>query len=302
MTQSSITWSQELAAYDTLTLRSHGDPVEKRGAIEFGLDGPFPNYEAFWRRHICPATERPGSTYLRASASEEVKAVAQISHGIFNDLVRSAAELASITGDDLSDGQYDHCWNSIKENGNAIQKFTSLQEAIEGPIKKNGDWANTRSISRALNKPGLKFRNSPQWKALFTRRDPAIGYRNYLTHQGLPPITTTKDAIGLSVPHVLDRAHLVKKSDILWDSPTYDFLAMPNAWRPLTDVCAELHKEAIAWLNDCYACVTGLLDPLIFNRDYQQLWGWDASSGPAVKPSQINSPMNMAAMSGVRLG
>ena len=94
-------WSIWEPAFDALTIRRDGDPVEIAGAKNFNLDVKFPNYQVFWRRHLAPATNRPANFQSRPNVAAVMATIAQVSYGVFCDLVEAEKQLVRVQAGDF---------------------------------------------------------------------------------------------------------------------------------------------------------------------------------------------------------
>src|SRR5260221_2942209 len=87
-------WTAARFCSEGLTLAKDGDPAEQYGATRHRLAEHFPNYEAFWKRHVCPATERPSGITFRPGVSDIVSVIAQRSYTVFIYLLEAYEFLA----------------------------------------------------------------------------------------------------------------------------------------------------------------------------------------------------------------
>ena len=256
-------WQVWQAAFDRVTLRDDGDPLEVRAAVQHGLDDLFPNYGVFWRYHIVPATNRPANLDLRKEAARELGQIGALSHSLLGDLVNAADSLVRITAGDLGGERFRNCTDSIKSDGDAVQKFTDLQKSIEGPL------------AAALSRP-IQVWSKADWDSRwFPSREKIIGYRNFLTHMGQPQVMLVPQPGGGMVPHVLHQDYIVRGNNLTWAEQEAVYRTNPEKWAKLTDVCEELHRESITWLNDAYGEIIRALQPFLTDEDYHWLWGWD---------------------------
>jgi hypothetical protein len=235
--------------------------------MEHGLDVLFPNYAVFWRCHIVPATNRPANIDLRKEAGIEVGRIGTISHSVLIDLVNAADSLERIRAGDLGGERFRNCTDAIKCDGDAVQKFTDLQKAIEGPLatklgRKIEIWSNTDWESK--------------W---FPSREKIIGYRNFLTHMGQPRVMVISQAENSLVPYVLHQDYIVRGQCLTWAEQEAVYRSNPEKWARFVDVCEELHRNSINWLNDAYGEIIHALQPLLTDEDYHWLWGWDTQRG-----------------------
>src|SRR4051812_7263478 len=86
-------WRKVESFYSSLTLAVDGDPAERDAAIRFNITAILPQYELFWKFHVCPATQRrPEQRHKEESCfwvgtADVVSAIAQRSHAVLNDLL-----------------------------------------------------------------------------------------------------------------------------------------------------------------------------------------------------------------------
>jgi hypothetical protein len=259
------TWAIWKQAFDHINLKMDGDPSEKRGAIDHGLDISFANYEVFWRYHVVPATNRPANIDLRRELAPQFSRVIALSYSLFIDLLNSADSLVQIKAGDLGDACFRKCTDAIKSDGDAVQKFTDLQKAIES------------GVSIALQKPIHIWSKSDWDNVWFPSREKIIGYRNFLTHMGRPQTMIAVRADGSYVPYVLHQDYIVRGQFLTWQEQEAIYRSNPEKWEKLTTVCEELHSESIKWLNDAYAEIIRSMDPFLADENYQNLWGWDTA-------------------------
>ena len=176
------------------------------------------------------------------------------------------------------DGQhgltYRNCHDCIKASGDAIQKFTDLQCAISGPSGGlkcfNATW-----LAQTLGQPVTIFKPA-EWTIFSAEREEKIGYRHYLTHRGQPPVTPVEGPPGTIEPYVPIPENIVPAADVRWVSTMFDYPTAPEKWKRLVDVCEELHKDTIAWLDLAYENVIKALSPVQQLPVYTNACGWDA--------------------------
>lgn len=171
------TWDALRPSFDRVTLRVDGDRDENRGATEYGLDASFSNYEAFWRYHIVPATNRPDNIEMRKEAAPVISRIGNTSLSLFVDLLHAADSLAKIKAGELGGNRFRNCTDAITSDGNALQKFKKLQELIKGELKN------------ALGKKTIEIWSDADWKAKWRpSRERIISYRNHIIHKAQPQI------------------------------------------------------------------------------------------------------------------
>ncbi|MCY3016314.1 MAG: hypothetical protein NT171_16700 [Planctomycetota bacterium] len=259
------TWQVWQPAFDRVTLRDDGDPLEIRAAVEHGLDVMFQNYVAFWRYHIVPATNRPANLDLRQEAAREIGQIAELSHSLLGDLVQAADSLVRIRVGDLGGDRFRNCTDAIKCDGDAIQKFTDLQKRIE-------------ALTAVVHRP-IQVWSDADWRARwFPSREKIISYRNFLTHTGQPQVMLVPQNGGSMVPYVLHQDYVIRGQHLTWAEQKKVYRTSPEKFTTLANACEELHIESIAWLNDAYGEVIRALQPLLSDDNYHWLWGWDTQS------------------------
>jgi len=263
------TWDVWKPAYDSVTLSRDGDPTEQRAANEHGLEDAFPNYSAFWRYHVVPATNRPANLDIRQHVAPEVSVICQASHAILVDLVDAADELEKIRSSNLGGARFTNCWNAIKHDGNAVQKFKKLHDAVvEGLV--SGKLGRT-----------AKLWDRTEWDTNWSpARERIIGYRNFVTHTS-QPYTVTKT--GDHAPYVLHPDHVDRGNDLNWAQQETIYKVTPEKFLKLTDACELLHTDTVSWLNKAYAEVIRVLNPFLVKEEYHWLWGWDTPSNGSHK-------------------
>ena len=260
-------WNVWQAAFERLTLKQDGDPLEMRAATQHGLDVSFPNYTVFWRRHVVPATNRPANLDLRKEVSQLVSQIATLNHSLLDDLVNAADALAQVMVGNLGANRFQYCAQAINYDGNAVQKFTDLQELIE---KSHRD---KQSLSNALDRD-IKIWSKADWKnKWFPSREKIIVYRNLFTHTGHPQYMMVPQPDRDDIPYVIDPDFI--EGTMAWPQQEELYRTNPEKWSPLATVCKKLHENSISWLNDVYAEVIIALDQDLTNEDYHWLWGWD---------------------------
>ncbi len=257
------TWRQ---AFDHLNLREEGDDIEIDGCKQFNLDVKFPNYEEFWRLHVAPATDRPGSPYrFREFIDPVVANMATTSHGIFCDLVMAEEHLALVKNGDYG-SRYQNCLQSLKAGGDAMQKLDNLQRKL---IQDD--------LAKRLGRSVVVW-TTTQWRNTWEQRyKKVVAYRNYLTHTNTPQVMLVSQPNGEEIPCVPHEDHFLDYRSLPWNEQTARHQAHPNEWDAYRHVCERVHNATITWLNDVYAEVLSALEPLLNEEDYRDLWGWDTA-------------------------
>src|SRR5271169_2562920 len=92
-------WNASALFYESLTLSANGHEAEKVG-VAIGLTSAFPNYEIFWKRHVCPATNRPNGITFRPNVADIISVIAQRNYTIFVYLLDALEMLSKINRDD----------------------------------------------------------------------------------------------------------------------------------------------------------------------------------------------------------
>lgn len=266
-------WDVWKKAYDGVTLRDDGDYSEWEGSFQYNLDKSFPNYEIFWRYHVVPSTHRPANLHQRQEAAEEVKKIGQLSHAIWEDLLRAEKKLELVRGGDLGGITADNCRDALENSGNAVQKFTTFQEAICGPLRGNPD-RGLPNLAGLLGKNIEIFPGNEYGTKWGPERRRLIGYRNYLTHTSRPFFDYRLGPNGQNEPFVLKGELISERNSHLWEEQKALMDADPNNGVPFADVSLNLHQEMVAWLNGVYGEVIKALEPLLLDRNYQYYWGW----------------------------
>jgi hypothetical protein len=268
-------WKAWRPVYAQFNLRDHGDATEQRGAKEHGLDLRFPHWVEFWRDHVAPCTRRPQSIYHRQGVADVVRKVSELSYSLFADLVHAADSLGHARNGDLGGPEFRNCVDAIKSSGDALQKFTDLQKAVEQPL------------AAALGRT-IKLWTPKQWARVWhPSREKIIGYRNYLTHRGEPQFMLLTAGDGSSMPYVLKNKYVVREKYLDWAEQRADYKRNAARWAPLPDVCEDLYDETIKWLNAAYRRLVWKLRALPGHPAYQKLWGWDATQGPGMEPRAL---------------
>jgi hypothetical protein len=279
-------WNLWEPSFMNVTLLNDGDDVEMEGATKYKLDTRFPNYEYFWKRHVVPATNRPANCDHRKFIDPVFTEVTEVSHGVYYDLVKAERALVLVKHGVYGDSRCSNCQEALLHGGNAMQKYDDLQRRC---MKVR--------LSARLGKPLIVWNRAQftaQWKA---RYDKLSAYRNFLTHTNTPQIIFVPQAYGTTMPHVPHEDHFLRYKPLTWPEQEARFQTHQSEWDALWQVCERVQDQTIAYLNDAYAEVIKILDPLVTDEDYQDLWGWDtnthglhaqrrATGGPANSPPQ----------------
>jgi hypothetical protein len=267
-------WKAQESYYNSLTLAKDGDPFERDVAGRPGLARMFPNYEVFWKRHVCPATTRPHGIDFRANVSSIICLVSQLSYSVLCDLIEAEDSLAKVRAGDFG-VRNRNCRDALERAGNALQKTTELQFALCG----NPYEPAAPSVAGLLG--GIRINPFPDWSTHWKKdREDATAYRHYLTHQGLL-YTVLDPATGEKL--VMGRTSFKPGALITWKEAEASYKANPGDWRNLALVCEEILADTVAFIDLTYERLVSKLEPLLINPHYQQLWGWHA--GPASSPS-----------------
>jgi hypothetical protein len=254
-------WQTEQGYYNSLTLQTDGDCLEKDAANHHGLHASFPNYVLFWRRHVAPATNRPASIGLRTTADRVIRSIAQTSHGILTDLVHASAALEAVNRGDYGDGRLKNFSDLIKNFGDSLQKFRNLHDLVKNQLAS--------VLGTKINLwPGDEFKT--KWEP---RRNLVADYRNFSTHNSYPFFHSPAGPTGTGVPHVLHPLFLPKGKDLLWDETEHIHLAHPEHLADIVAVGAFLRGHTISYLNDAYESVLAVMDPLLIQDNYLRLRG-----------------------------
>jgi hypothetical protein len=258
-------WSIWEHAFNALTIRQDGDPTEITGATQFALDVRFPNYQVFWRRHLVPATNRPANMRSRPDVAPEAAGIAQVSYGVFCDLVEAERSLIRVRAGDYGGALYQTCVQTLKYDGDAMQKYDDLQRKhVQG------------ALASRLHRP-LVVWSPAQWAASWQSRYTKLAaYRNFLTHSGSPQVIIAHHA-GVAVPYVPHEDHFVHYQPLAWPDQMKRHQSNTQEWDTFGAVCQRVHDQTIKYLDDTYAEVIKCLDPLVTDEDYQDLWGWDTA-------------------------
>jgi hypothetical protein len=272
-------WKASEGFYNGLTLALHGDPTEKEFARMQRLAAVFPRYEAFWRRHVCPATNRPLGIEFRTGISGLVCKIAATSYSVMVKLLDAEDSLAKVRAGDL--GHRNRNWrDAIEAAGNALQLTAELQYAIAGNPKK----PHLPSLAGLLRVTIDPF---PDWKANWAAdREMASKYRHYLVHEQL--VYTVRDQ-GTGETLVLGRKAFA--AGVNWTQAVASYAANPGDWHPLEKVCQAVLEDTVAFIDLTYERLLDKMDRLPTNPAYQGLWGWDSSTTPAAWPAPSAVPV-----------
>jgi hypothetical protein len=287
-------WNTAESFYERLTLGNDGDPDERHGASQHGLDRLFSQYETFWKRHVCPATNRPRGITFRPGVADIVSVITQRNYTIFIYLLEAYEFLSPVL-----QGEYGlrkrNCYTAIMYAGNALQVFAELQSALCGkPEKLTG-------MKDLADELGVCINPFPHWsKNWQPDRESASNYRNYVTHQGCF-YSVFHQASGEIL--VLKRDAFEKKATYTWTQADTDYASNPGGWTKLGEACKGIVDDTTAFLNRAYKSIVSELDKQLTNPAYQRLWGWKddqpipgtpAAKATAIAPSTW-SPVSMAA-------
>jgi hypothetical protein len=259
-------WHTWRHAFDRVLLREEGDDIEIDGCRRFSLDSKFPNHQAFWRLHVVPVTCRPGSPYrFRRFHDPIVANMATTNHGIFCDLVTAEECLSLVKQGDFGP-RYQNCLQSLKAGGDAMQKLDDLQrELIQDQLAKK--------LGRTLC-----VWTKAQWQQTWRDRyNKLVAYRNYLTHVNMPQVMVVSPPNRPQIHLVPHEDHFLNYESRSWSEQTARYQTHPVEWDALGEVCERVHEATITWLNDVYAEILKILEPLLTDEDYHHLWGWDTT-------------------------
>src|SRR5690606_33128203 len=105
--------------------------LEQDFAARSRLMRQLPHLEIFWKRHVCPATQRPLHKTFHTGISPIIEKIARISYSIAGRLLDADELLTKVlTGEP---GPRNGNWrNAIEAAGNALQLTTELQVAVTG--------------------------------------------------------------------------------------------------------------------------------------------------------------------------
>lgn len=257
-------WAAAKPYYDSLTLANDGDSVEMEAASSSPLPSAFPHYQTFWKRHVCPATNRPQDICFRPGVADIVSVITQRSYSVFTYMLDAYESLSLVMKGDYGSRKR-NVNTTIMFAGNALQVFAELQSALCGvPRVLNG----MNDLSREL---GISVCIFPDWNTHWANnRESASKYRNYLTHQGIP----------YSVTHAASGRILVLQRDTYlnatytWTQADGHYASRPHDWVDLAVACKEVVEDTTAFLDLAYERILAQLDGHLSNPAYQRLWGW----------------------------
>ena len=285
-------WKSRKAFYDGLTLARDGITLEREFASRPTLISQFTQLEAYWKRHVCPATMRPHSQAFRPGISAITEKIARASYSVVGKLLDADDSLCNVLAGDLGP-RYRNWRDAIEAAGNALQLTTELQFAV---ADKKAKQPTPASLAGQL---GVVLDPFPDWKTHWAAdRDKAAAYRNYLVHEGLV-YTVTLQATG----EVLVLGPAGFGAGVNWLQADASYNANPGHWRPLAEVAQTVIGDTIAFVDLTYGRLLAVMEPLLVSPAYQALWGWTAapaqvlvsSTGPA--PAPANTMVSMQACS-----
>jgi hypothetical protein len=273
-------WNEYHAELQHCTLRKHGDPAEQATCAKYDLDRSFDQYEIFWRGHVVPCTNRPSNVFWRDGISPERDRIGQLSYSIWVDLSEACASLDLVSKGDLGTN-YKNCRDCLKHDGDALQKFGELQQAVQGPRPNSRDFPDYW-LAKRLNR-AIRIMPEPRWRNDYSpRREAIISYRNYLVHAGTPPILV--DNNKTPAEHLVLKKELVVRGDPpIWSEKIAEYQSRPGDWVRIEDVCKEVHRDTIRWLNECYQLMNLALLSIIGDGAYIALAGRPKSPVDQVK-------------------
>lgn len=265
MTLGPAKWTSAKPFYDALTLATDGDSVEQEAAQKYGLDKRFRHYEIFWKRHICPATERPHGITFRPGVADIISVLAQRSYTVLVYMLESFEYLGMVKQGSAGPRQR-HCYISLMFAGNALQVFTELQRALSGsPSSLSG-------MKDLATEIGTSISLFPDWDTHWKpARESAVNYRHYLTHQGRF-YSVLQQATGQIL--VLKRSAFKPNMTHTWTHAESDYISRPANWIDLADACQDVFDDTLDLLERAYQQIVTVLDPFLLRADYQRLWGW----------------------------
>ena len=76
-------------------------------------------------------------------------------------------------------------------------------------------------------------------------------------------------------PYALKKQHFLRGNYPTWNEQKKLYPAHPEYFDRLDKICGDLHADTIHWLNEAYACVLTTMQPLLANKEYLWLWGWN---------------------------
>ena len=272
-------WTSREAFYNGLTLARDGITLEQQFAARPALMRQFPQLEAFWKRHVCPATMRPHSQAFRPGISAIAEKVARASYSVVGKLLDADDSLAKVLAGDLGP-RYRNWRDAIEAAGNALQLTTELQFAV---ADKKAKKPTAASLAGRL---GMVLDPFPDWKTHWAAdRDKAAAYRNYLVHEGLV-YTVTVQPTG----EVLVLGPAGFGAGVSWMQADASYTANPGHWRPLAEVAQAVLGDTMAFIDLTYGRLIRVMDPLLVSPAYQALWGWTAAPAQAMVTSTGLAP------------
>jgi hypothetical protein len=256
-------WKANEGFYNRLTLEKDGDNFENDFASR-DFAHQFPNYAEFWKRHVCPATNRPRDIMPRAGTSDIVCRIMQTSYSILIKLLDASDSLAMVQAGNLG-SQNRNSRDAIEASGNALQLASDLQSTLSGKPAPKKPKPNLFGVLNVRIDLFPDF--DTNWKP---SRDSASEYRRYLIHEGLF-YTVQNQITGETL--VLDRASFL--AGVAWRDANASYRANPAAWKGLETVCKEVFDETVGFIDRTYEQLVAKMNALLTNPDYQQLWGWN---------------------------
>ncbi|MEI8374627.1 MAG: hypothetical protein WCJ35_17515 [Planctomycetota bacterium] len=273
-------WNADQPFYDGLTLAVNGDPIEKQAVTQFDLGKRFPHYESFWKRHVCPATDRPWGINLRSGVSDIISVIAQRSYSVLVYTLEAVDHLREVSEGRLGPRNR-NCYITLMYAGNALQVFMELKRALCGTLVGMDD------LATRLSMPIDPFLD---WKTTWEPdRKSASNYRNYVTHQGYI-YSVLRQSSGERM--VLSRDAFKTKTPYTWLQAEAEYNRDPSKWIDLFDACRGIVDDTITFLDRAYEKIICVMDPLLETADYQRLWGW-VDHQPSVLPAPA-LPASMA--------
>ena len=272
-------WTARRGSYDRLVLAKDGDTQERQFGAEF--QSQFPNYEALWRYHVCPATRRPIDIDFLDGVGDVVARFVQTNYSVFLFLVEASQFLEELRKGNLGERRR-NCYLAIICAGNSMQLFTEMQEAVEGPREEPRHRKPSKSYSSELAE---RIKVFPDWGEKWSpTRRLVIGYRNYLTHAGVPYVVQGEKGLM-----VVSFAAFKDAAGLTWTGARRMWKENPSAFVTLPQAVEDAVAVTFKWLNDAYGRMKDTLDPLLTSASYQRLWGWsecrEAIEGAGDAPS-----------------
>ncbi len=261
-------WKLAETFYSRLTLITDGVSLEQEFAARDSLTQQLPHLEIFWKRHVCPATQRPLHKTFRPHISPTIEKIARISYSIADRLLDADDLLTKVLAGDL--GPRNRNWRyAIEAAGNSLQLTTELEAAVSGirDRKKKNRTPERGSLANVLD---LTLDPFPDWETHWAaRRTSANAYRNYLIHKGL--LFTVTNTVTNEVL-VLGRAAFGR--GVNWLDAASSYASTPTEWQPLPKVAQDIIRDTVAFVDATYARLLAVMDPLLVRPAYQMLWGW----------------------------